>query len=39
MGETRFIEEFQVDNVDDFIDIVVPNLNNNNKLYGFVKVK
>ena len=38
MGETRFIQEFQVDNVDDFLDIVVPNLNNT-ELYGFIKVK
>ncbi len=38
MGETRFIEEFQVDNIDDFLDVVVPNLNNT-ELYGFIKVK
>lgn len=38
MGETRFIEEFGVSDIDDFLDIVVPNLSNS-KLYGFIKVK
>ncbi len=38
MGQTRFIEKFQVDNIDDFLTVVVPNLNNT-RLYGFIKVK
>lgn len=40
MEETRFKEVFgnEIQTVDDFIDDVVPNLNNT-KLYGFIKVK
>lgn len=38
MGETRFVEVFGVRNIEDFLDIVVPNLSNS-KLYGFIKVK
>ena len=38
MGEAKFQNTFGVEDVDDFLDVVVPDLSNNS-LYGFIKVK
>lgn len=38
MGEAEFKNRFDVEDVDDFLEIIVPDLSNN-ELYGFIKVK